>query len=773
MSVRCTFQVCKYFFFCLNRYLIYEEFCKKHNSDDDTQWMKAVFAKSCLHIKISDRIATNLKKEGNKLVAKVKKANKKGGKCTKHLKETWKKLSNRFTFLIYFNEIEEKLELFKKLDDAEKERDKVKREVNENQVKQNDQMKLYEEKLGKMNSQLSHYKTRFQKMARRALAIERKTRGPSKRKSFDDLSGRQQKRIRNQLSLQCEEKLTFLSNYNFVAMKIEIFNMDTKELETLNLVKENTKSCKELTDSEVKKLNMILLVKENFNISDKAFKELSMLSEDLPSFHSISKRIKELDDQVVIVDCPDGIEGVQTSFKLSLLKNCERLLKDGVIKDYVSVKFSGDGTWVGKRLHVVNFTYTIIEEGKRAMADKGNYCLAIMKIKENYDEIRHGLKDLINEMRTLSEIIVNGRTLNVVYYLGGDWKFLACVCGIGAANSEYACIWCTCSKKERCKKEMSWSITDESKGARTVDKISVWQRRGRYSCKNVPLFDFIPVKNVVIDVLHLFLRISDVLIQELIIELKRSDAINDHQIFNKGFDREKNVHMAEYESFLRKDLNISFNWNVNRDSKKLEYRDLTGPEKIKLFENIDLSSIIGNQELALKMQKLWDSFFKLISEIKGYSYDDWKIDSIKAGLVSWLDEFLALFQSKDVTPYIHAFVNHVPEFLQLHGGLNVFNQQGLEKFNDVSTKMFFKGTNMRGIEALRQSMLKRHRIHVLETEGHVRERRIIKCRNCQGSGHTVLTCMNPCGDCGTAICCKHLTKVGNVWLKECIQYVKV
>ena len=213
--------------------------------------------------------------------------------------------------------------------------------------------------------------------------------------------------------------------------------------------------------------------------------------------------------------------------------------------------------------------------------------------------------------------------------------------------------------------------------------------------------------------------------------------------------------------------------NVNRDSKKLEYRDLTGPEKIKLFENIDLSSIIGNQELALKMQKLWDSFFKLISEIKGYSYDDWKIDSIKAGLVSWLDEFLALFQSKDVTPYIHAFVNHVPEFLQLHGDLNVFNQQGLEKFNDVSTKMFFKGTNMRGIEALRQSMLKRHRIHVLETEGHVRERRIIKCRNCQGSGHTVLTCMNPCGDCGTAICCKHLTKVGNVWLKECIQYVKV
>ena len=127
-----------------------------------------------------------------------------------------------------------------------------------------------------------------------------------------------------------------------------------------------------------------------------------MLSEDLPSFHSISKRIKELDDQVVIVDCPNGIEGVQTSSK-----NCERLQKDGVIKDCVSIKFSDDGTWVGKRLRVVHFTYTIIEEGKRAMADKGNYCLAMLKIKENYNEIRHGLEDLINDMRVLNEITVN------------------------------------------------------------------------------------------------------------------------------------------------------------------------------------------------------------------------------------------------------------------------------------------------------------------------------------------------------------------------------
>eukprot|EP00794_Sanderia_malayensis_P001659 gene1659-1848_t len=98
------------------------------------------------------------------------------------------------------------------------------------------------------------------------------------------------------------------------------------------------------------------------------------------------------------------------------------------------------------------------------MADKGNYCLAIMKIKENYDEICLGLEDLIHEIRGLNEINVYGGTLKVVYYLGGDWKFLACVCGIGAANSEYACIWCTCSKKSvektKCKQKKQGSLEE-------------------------------------------------------------------------------------------------------------------------------------------------------------------------------------------------------------------------------------------------------------------------------------------------------------------------
>ena len=50
--------------------------------------------------------------------------------------------------------------------------------------------------------------------------------------------------------------------------------------------------------------------------------------------------------------------------------------------------------------------------------------------------------------------------------------------------------------------------------------------------------------------------------------------------------------------------------------------------------------------------------------------------------------FTSIFQSKDVTPYMHAFAQHVPEFLCPYGNIVIFSQQGLEKLNDLTTKHF-------------------------------------------------------------------------------------
>ena len=97
--------------------------------------------------------------------------------------------------------------------------------------------------------------------------------------------------------------------------------------------------------------------------------------------------------------------------------------------------------------------------------------------------------------------------------------------------------------------------------------------------------------HVIIDTLHLFLRISDVLTDLLIRELRSSDAIEKKTTFSDGFPRDKYKHMASYEEFL-KCIGISFNFRINQESKKLEYRDPTGPEKFKLFQNINIPTLL-------------------------------------------------------------------------------------------------------------------------------------------------------------------------------------
>ena len=48
----------------------------------------------------------------------------------------------------------------------------------------------------------------------------------------------------------------------------------------------------------------------------------------------------------------------------------------------IKLKLSGDGTTIGKRLTVVNFTFTILNEKEVAVGETGNYVLAVIKTTE-------------------------------------------------------------------------------------------------------------------------------------------------------------------------------------------------------------------------------------------------------------------------------------------------------------------------------------------------------------------------------------------------------
>lgn len=292
-----------------------------------------------------------------------------------------------------------------------------------------------------------------------------------------------------------------------------------------------------------------------------------------------------------ITETPGEDDGVQIKFADSLMSQIERLQREGSNDTPIKVKLSGDGTSIGKRLHLVNFTYTILNEGTHAMTESGNYVLAIIKAKENYDSVRASLGDLKDEMEKLKEITINGKNYKIEYFLGGDWKFLAMVCGLGPANQEHDWIWSKCPWKDRWDTSKKWSIIHEV-GARSLEQITQHTRRRQFNCKNPPLFLFISLDRVIIDTLHLFLRISDNLIKFFVRELRRQDAIDKKTAFPNGFSKDKFKHMAAYEKLLH-DLGISFEWMVGLETKKLEHRDLNGPEKNNFIPTHKYSSIFA------------------------------------------------------------------------------------------------------------------------------------------------------------------------------------
>lgn len=203
------------------------------------------------------------------------------------------------------------------------------------------------------------------------------------------------------------------------------------------------------------------------------------------------------------------------------------------------------------------------------------------------------------------------KVYNIQFFLGGDWKYLATICGIESATAEYSCIWCKCSKSQRANTDLDWSITDTSKGARTTKEIkekAMLSKRStvRFSCCRAPLFPFIPMERVVIDTLHLFLRISDVLINLLIRDLRIKDGITKAT----GTDVPCDSYTKLYETFLNDVCKIRFKWKIDKETKEIKYRDLTGPEKVRLHKNIDIPALFPGLQKKEKLGRLWRDFFR-------------------------------------------------------------------------------------------------------------------------------------------------------------------
>ncbi|XP_060065214.1 uncharacterized protein LOC132545546 [Ylistrum balloti] len=451
------------------------------------------------------------------------------------------------------------------------------------------------------------------------------------KRKLSDCTPSYKSKVRKFESQKCKTSLSFLKEFNCQPISVNVMR-DNGRPNVITLV-DSDKSVKDDTTSlsvdEIEELNMLIYVLDSFNISGNAYHEISMLYHSLPRSYKLSQYILHLNSGFDIRDTPDG-SGVQQSLKVRLEAVISDIVSDNpefAPENVLKIKISGDGTRVGKHMNFVNFTFTVMNDSK-CVSVQGNYPLAIVKTKEAYDELRHALTDLRNEVRDLQglKLDIGERSFHVKIYLGGDYKFLLMALGMSSIQANYNCIYCNCSRNERCDLSKCWSLTDKEKGARVEytcqfvsrgkqHKRSQVKPRQSFSVVNPLLFPEIPLCDVVVDILHLFLRIMDKLLALLITELRTVDNISSQRSLSAGvLDKTKLKCIPQFENVLQ-NIGVKFVFFINKN-KEFEYTDLQGPDKEIVLGKLQIKDLGLSEERSSQIQEVWNQFSVINTMLK-------------------------------------------------------------------------------------------------------------------------------------------------------------
>ncbi len=218
-----------------------------------------------------------------------------------------------------------------------------------------------------------------------------------------------------------------------------------------------------------------------------------------------------------------------------------------------------------------------------------------------------------------------------------------------------------------------------------------------------PIFSFIKMRNIIVDVLHMFLRITDRLVLLLHRNIEAMDCTYSTLL------EDKNPNFKKFIGFL-KSIGIKKPFRLEKNCFVL--RDLNGVDKLKLFNKLDLCSLFPDMNNVGEKNDLLKKFAEIISDVKS----DIRVPELEQRTKEWYILFAKLNFTAEITPYCHIFAKHIHEqveYLTSKGlTINKFSMQGLEKQNDFFSQYFHRSSNKRD-SYLEQIMKKRCRIEVL------------------------------------------------------------
>ncbi|XP_078701561.1 uncharacterized protein LOC144927753 [Branchiostoma floridae x Branchiostoma belcheri] len=417
----------------------------------------------------------------------------------------------------------------------------------------------------------------------------------------------------------------------------------------------------------------------------------------------------------------------------------------------ISVRFSGDGRQVTRNnrigavmgtLRIVPNRNTINKETESAQLHHTideEASIFVYEGGEDHEVQRETAGMVYKEIEDVRKngLVIDGKTVKVKWYLTADWKFLATLLGLNQASSKSFCLWCHCKKEEICDFDKpSWNIQ-----RKPGDHNRFLGQREHKGHVLPPLVDF-NFDEIVPDVLHMGMRIRGKLFNQVVvwaINQRRTKelvaAMKDTGVpfrlmegtgdDGKGSIRtwtQLNAKQLE-RVFEKLDLNavLTDRWSpagltvasltVAQLKVELQKRGLeTAGRKDALVKR--LSEFLHSDQLPLPEEdqanhpiliigniiKLWKDFEELAVAMKAEPGAAGHLapSMFQQKAREWGKLFRRVTFDEHVTPYIHAMVYHVPQFLRRYKFINDLSCESVEQKNHTQNRRFHHGSQRSG-----------------------------------------------------------------------------
>ena len=462
-----------------------------------------------------------------------------------------------------------------------------------------------------------------------------------------------------------------------------------------------------LSEEEKSRVEKVLFLLDKFCVGDNFYHELTMVVDGLPKSYLVKQRRSQLNDICHITSTPGEAEGAQMSFNDLLKERIKDYVESHPNVNHIQVKISGDGARMTRNSSFILMSFALLHSDDEVMAAKGNHTIAVVKGKEDYATLKQSFGDVFKDINSLiskNKIEVGGKSINLEFFLGGDYKFILLMMGLKGATSHYACVWCKIHKDKRWDTSLNLEHYQSPALKRSLQEMielaGKKKQENKYCCDHEPLIH-IELDHVVLDELHLLLRILDVLIEHLVRDALDWDR---RENWDKRKGQQKKEHLNNLQATVRS-CGVSFDiWEkTNADGKGsgiYDFTSLLGSDKKKLLKELPnkLDGVIQPDTVEV-VKTIWEKFGEIYSTVTNKSPSIEMINDYFQKAREWVNLFTSLrdkrigYKRANVTPYMHAMVYHIPTFLQNYKTIKLFTGQGVEKNNDMARAIVLRKSN--------------------------------------------------------------------------------